>query len=183
MTIHSKKAAKATVANGNEQFEEAVKASRQTMENAINAGSDAAAKGFEQTLGATTRQIDAMFKAGADAFKGYEDVVGMGKQNMDAVMQSTAILAQGLQEINAAWFSLAQNSIDDGMAATKAMLGTKNIGEAVKVPMDLAKSNYDHIVGETRKISELSMKVAEEAAGPITGRFNAAVERFTKQAV
>ena len=183
MTTHAKKAASATAAQGNEQFEKAVKANRQTMENAINAGSDAATNGFEQTLGSTTRQVDALFKAGADAFKGYEDVVGMGKQNMEAVMQSTAILAQGLQKINAAWFSLAQNSIDDGVAATKAMFGTKNIGDAVKVPMDLAKSNYDHLVGETRKISELSMKVAEEAAGPITGRFNAAVERFTKQAV
>ena len=180
MTMQAKKTTKPTGADGNEQFEAAVKAGRQTLENTMQASSEAAARGLEQTVGMTARQVEALFKVGTDAFKGYEDVVGFGKKNIDAVMQSSAILAQGFQEINAAWFGLAQSSMDESVAATKAILGSKNIGDAVKVPMDLAKTNYEHIVGETRKISELSMKVAEKAAGPIANQVNAAVERFTK---
>ncbi len=163
-----------------EPLEAAVNAGRKNMETAMQAGGEAVAKGYEQAVGMSARQFEAAFKAGADAFGGYEDFVGFGKGNIDAVMQSSALFTKGLQDINAAWFGLAQTSMDESVAATRAMLGAKNIGDVVKMRMDFAKSNYEKVVGETRKISELSMKVAEEATSPITDRLNDTVGRFTK---
>jgi len=45
---------------------------------------------------------------------------------------------------------------------------------------ELAQSNYAKALEDSRKISDLSVKVAEAASKPITKRVNAAVEKFSK---
>ncbi len=49
-----------------------------------------------------------------------------------------------------------------------------------EVQGDLVKSSYDKLVSDSRRMSDMSVKVAENAAKPIAGRLNVAVEKFTK---
>ena len=173
----TKKTAAATAA---EQMEAAVAAGKDNMETVVKATAEAAAKGYEQAVQTTKEHVEAAFQAGSDAFKGYEDVAAFNKDNVDAMVKSGAVFAKGAQDFNSLWFDFAQTSFEDGIAATKALLGCKTLQQAAEVQGDLVKTSYDKLVAESRKMSDMSVKVAENASKPIVGRVNVAVEKFSK---
>lgn len=171
---------KTAAASAVEQMEAAVVAGKDNMETIAKASAEAAAKGYEQAVQTAKERVEAAFTAGSDAFKGYEDVAAFNKSNVDALVKSGAVLAKGAQDFNALWFGFAQASLEDGIAATKALLGCKTLQQVAEVQGDLVKSSYDKLVSESRKMSDMSVKVAENAAKPIAGRLNVTVEKFTK---
>jgi len=111
-------------------------------------------------------------KTATEALKGYENAVSYGKEAVDAVMKSNAIFVKGVQDINTALFGLAQTSLEDSVAATQKIFGCKTVADVMDAQAELAQ--------DSRKISDLSVKVAEAASKPITKRVNAAVEKFSK---
>ncbi len=119
-------------------------------------------------------------KTTAEAIKGYDEVVSFGKESVDAVMKSNAILVKGVQDINAVLFGLAQNSIEDGVAATQKIFGCKTVADVMDAQAELAKAGYDKALEDSRKISDLSVQVAEAASKPIAKQVNATVEKFSK---
>ncbi len=46
----------------------------------------------------------------------------------------------------------------------------------------IAKSNFDKLMSESTKLSQVSTKLAEEAFSPLTARVSAAAEKFFKAA-
>lgn len=113
-------------------------------------------------------------------FKGYEELASFGKENVEAMVRSGAVLAEAAQEFNKAWFGLARSAVDRNIAAGEALVGCKTPGEAFEVQSGLAKSQAETAVAEGRRLSELSLKVADDAAEPIAERINAAVDKFSK---
>lgn len=127
-------------------------------------------------------QFDSYFKTGFDMFKGkemfkgYEDVVSFGKDNFDAVVKASTIWSKGLQTVGATVYSLAQASVEENVNAAKALMACKNVQEFTSLQADLAKTGYEKFVKEAGKVSETTVKLAEEAMEPIAARVNAAVE-------
>jgi len=119
-------------------------------------------------------------KTAADAIKGYQQAVAFGKENVDAVMKSNAILAKGIQDINTVLFDLAQTALQDSVVAAENLFGCKTVAEVMDTQAGLAKTGYAKALDDSRKISELTTKVAEAASRPITSQVNAAVEKFSK---
>lgn len=155
MSTASKKteSTKDAAAKLNRQLEEAVAAGRETVETVVKSGTEVAAKG-------------------------YEDWVAYGKDNVDAWVKSGSILAKGMQDINRAWFGLAQSTVDEGVTATTKMLGCKTVREVVEVQGDYTRCSYRKVVGESRKITDMGVKVAEDVANPLGQRVNATFERL-----
>jgi phasin family protein len=116
----------------------------------------------------------------AEAIKGYEEVVSFGQESVDAMMKSNAILVKGVQDINAVLFGLAQASIEDGVAATRKFFGCKTVADVMDAQAELAKAGYAKALEDGRKISDLSVQVAEAASKPISKQVNATVEKFSK---
>jgi len=119
-------------------------------------------------------------KTATDAIKGYEEVVSYSKEAVDAVMKSNAIMVKGVQDINAVLFSLAQSSLEDSVAATQKIFGCKTVADVMDAQAELAKAGYAKALEDGRKISDLSVQVAEAASKPITKQVNATVEKFSK---
>jgi len=171
---------KTAAAKATENVEAAVAAGKETVETVVKAGADAAAKGVEKAVAMSQENVAAAVKAGSEAFKTYEDAVSFSKDNLDAVMKANEIFVKGVQDINSVLFGIAQASIETNAAASKKIFACKNVQDMVAVQNDLAADNYAKVVDDSRKISDLSVKVAEEVAKPITKRVNATVEQITK---
>jgi len=62
----------------------------------------------------------------------------------------------------------------------KALLAAKTLREAADLQNDWAKASFDKLVAEGTKVSELSVKVANEAFQPLNARMNVAVEKLFK---
>ncbi len=99
----------------------------------------------------------AALKTGLEkALKGYDAVVGYNKDTAEAVMKSATTAGKSIESINSEIYSYSKQSIEDGVAATKAVLGSKSVHEAFEFQTDYAKSAFEAYVAELSKISELA---------------------------
>lgn len=114
--------------------------------------------------------------------KGLEEVTELSKQNLDAVAESTTLLAQGCQEINSALLGFAQNSMQTGLNACKSLMDCKSMQDALDLHTAYARDFFEGMVSEGTRISELSVRVANEAFEPVRDRVNATVEKMLKNA-
>ncbi len=153
-TVKTAKAATTPSANGVKQIEEAVAVHKEAIESVVNAGSA--------------------------AFKGYEDILQFNRDNVDALVKSGGIVARGMQDLSRSFVSLTQESIDESVAAGKALFGAKTFKEVMDLSTSMAKSNFDKLVAEGTRFGQLSAKLAEEAFAPLNGRIDAAVQQFTR---
>lgn len=158
-------------------IEDATVQAKETVENLFKAGQDAAAKNYEQLFTVSKDQIE---KTSQQLFKGYEELASFGKQNIDAVLQSQTIVAKGVEEMSKALFAFGQASLEVGVATGKAMLAVKNVRELVDLQTNFAKTSFDSLLAEGTKLSEIGVKVANEALEPINARVNATVEKLSK---
>ena len=126
-----------------------------TAENALENGAAALKTGLEKAL------------------KGYDVVVGYNKDTAEAVMKSATTAGKSIESINSEIYSYSKQSIEDGVAATKAVLGSKSVHEAFEFQTDYAKSAFEAYVAELSKISELATAATKETYAPFKGRVQA----------
>lgn len=119
----------------------------------------------------------AAIKTGLEkALKSYDAFVGYGKDTAEAVTQSATTAGKGIETINSELYSYSKQSIEDAVAATKAVLGSKSVHEAFEFQTDFAKSAFEAYVAEVSKISELATAATKDVYAPFKGRVQAWLE-------
>lgn len=164
----------APAANGME--EGAMKMKDQT-ENFAARSAEFAQKGYDQVLGAIREQVE---KASLTAFKTYEELSKFQKDNYEAYVSASTILAKGLETVGRTWADFANEQLESAAQTAKALLGAKTLREAVDVQSEWAKASFDRFVAEATKVSEMTVKLANDAMAPISSRANATVEKMMK---
>ena len=97
-------------------------------------------------------------------------------------MKAGSIYARGMEDLSKTVMAITQSQLEASVAAAKAVLGCTSLRQMVDLQTDLARSNFDKLVADGSKLSEISLKVANEALEPIQARVNVAVEKFIKPA-
>ena len=116
----------------------------------------------------------AVLKTGLEkAMKGYDAFLGYGKETAEAVMKSATVAGKGAETINSEIYSFSKQSIEDTVAATKAVMGSKSVHEAFEFQTDFAKSVFESYVAELSKISELATAATKDSYAPFKGRVQA----------
>ena len=90
---------------------------------------------------------------------------------------------KGLQELNTQFFGITTISLEKNAEATKKLFTCKTPEEFFALQNDLAKANYDDVLVEFQKMSNLSVKVADDFFAPIGKQVDATVEKITKKLV
>jgi phasin family protein len=123
-------------------------------------------------------------KSGADALKAgfekavqnYDAALGFGKENVEAVLQSATVAGKGAETIHNEFYAYSKQSIEDGIAASKAILGSKSVHEAFELQTDFAKAAFESYVGQVTKFGELFTATAKDSFAPIQTRVQAWVD-------
>ncbi len=170
---------KKTTASTATPVDAAVAAGKETIENMTKITQETGQKNFDQVVSVAKENME---KASAAAFKGYDEFATYSQANVDAVTKSFGILTKGLEDVSKAWFAYSQSSVDAGVDFSKKVLGAKSVNEVVDLQNDFAKASFDSFVAESTKISEMSVKTANEAIEPIKARVDETVETFSKAA-
>ena len=168
MSVKSKKSAEDAAAEG-----------RRSVEDQVRNGNGAANRGFEQAAALTREQFD---RASKTLFRNYEEFSELSKENIDAFVKSGTIVAKGFEEASKAWMEFTRRSFETSVETAKAVMGAKDLREVVDAQSDYARTSFDSLVNEGSKLSELGVKVANEALEPIQSRINVAVEKILKPA-
>ena len=159
--------------------EAAVTASKETVEAVVKAGSEAAAKQYEQAVSMTKDNIE---KTSSALFQGYDELANVNKDNLQALVEASNVMAKGVEAMTKEIFSFAQGSMAENVAVAKKLLGVKNAQELFDMSGEVAKNNFDKTLAETAKLTEMSVKVANETFQPLQSRFNVTVEKMIKSA-
>lgn len=162
MTQQQKKTQSMTNTIDTKKMEEAVQVGKQTV---------------EQAVAATKEQVE---KASTAALKGYDEFATMNKTSLDAYVKSSNIVAKGLEDMGKAYFAFAQTAAESNVAAAKKLMTAKTINDVVDIQSEVARTSFDSWVAESTKISEMGMKVANEAFEPIQSQFTTVVEKMMK---
>jgi len=115
----------------------------------------------------------------AGAMKTAEQISEFNKGNVDALVKSSTIFAQGMQEIGKIWAASAQASVQESMSTFKALTTVKSLKEAVDLQTTYTRGAIEKTLANGSKVTEHTLKLAEEALAPLSARLNAAVEAFT----
>src|SRR3984957_16316144 len=116
----------------------------------------------------------AALKTGLEkALKGYDAVLGYNKDTAEAVMKSATVAGKSVESINSEIYSFSKQSIEESVAATKAVMGSKSVHEAFEFQTDFAKSAFESYIAELSKISELTTAATKDAFAPFKGRVQA----------
>jgi phasin family protein len=130
----------------------------ETIETALHSGAEAMKDGFEK------------------AVKGYDQFMNFGKDTAEALIKSANAAGKGIETINSEMFAYARKSIEENIAATKAIMGSKSIDEAIQLQSEFGKSAFETYVDELAKFGDLSLAAAKDAATPLQARVSAFVD-------
>lgn len=158
-------------------IEDTIAATKESMESAVKAGQDAYAKNLEGTIAASKEQFD---KMSVNLFKSFDEVTAFNKANAEAVVTAGTVVSKGMEDLGKALFDFSKMSVDNAVNTMKAVMTAKSIREVVELQSEFTKASFDGLLAESAKLSEMSVKVANEVMAPINARVNATVEKFGK---
>ncbi|MCC7274217.1 MAG: phasin family protein [Alphaproteobacteria bacterium] len=154
-------------------------AGKEMMDTFVKVGQEAAQKGYEQAMTMTKEQVE---KARVAVAKGYDELNAIGKDNVDALVKASTICAKGFEAIGKEVVNYTQARVESNLAAMKALMGARTLKEFVDLQTEFARSSFDQLVTESTKLSEIGVKVANDAFAPLNARVNTVVEKLTKPA-
>lgn len=128
------------------------------MENVMKNGAEALKTGFEK------------------AAKSYDHFLGYGKETVEAYTKAANVAAKGAETLHNEIFAYSKQSMEDTMAATKALLATKSVHEAFELQSDFAKTAFDTYVAQMTKLGEIMANTTKDSFAPIQGRVQAWVD-------
>lgn len=114
--------------------------------------------------------------------KNYESFLQFNKDSLDAFVQSGTKFANGFEQIAKEAFSFAGRSFEGAVEAGQQLAACKTPADVLQLQTKLAKENWETLISETTKISELSTAVVKSAVEPLSARYKTVYEAATKAA-
>lgn len=128
------------------------------IETAMKTGTEALKTGFEK------------------AVKNYDQFLGYGKETVEAYSKAANVAGKGAETLHNELYAYSKQSIEDSIAAAKAVMGAKSVQEAFELQTSFAKTAFEAYVGEMTKMSDLFSSLTKETFEPIQGRVQAWVD-------
>ena len=127
----------------------------ESIETALLTGADAMKDGFEK------------------AVKGYDQFISFGKDNAEAVLKSANAAGKGIETINSEVFAYARKSVEESVAAAKAVMSAKTIEQAFQLQSEFGKTMFETFVDQLAKFGDMTLATTRHTAEPLQARVSA----------
>ena len=129
---------------------------------------------FTAAFGDVNARAKTAFEKGA---KLAEEIADLTRGNVEALVASSKVAAKGVETLSQDAAEYGRKSFEDASAALKSFAEVKSATDFFKLQGDFARSAFDAAVAESARVSEAFIKIAGDAAEPITSRYTVAAER------
>lgn len=106
-----------------------------------------------------------------------EEANDFAKGNVEAIVESSKIAAKGLETLGQDAAEYSRKSFETATAALKTFATVKSPTELFKLQSDFFRTSFDSYVAEASKNTEAMLKLAGDAAQPLSSRFAVAAEK------
>src|SRR6185436_11201053 len=130
----------------------------ETIETALHTGAEAMKDGFEK------------------AAKNYDQFMNFSKDTAEAMIKCANAAGKGIETINGEIFAYARKSLEEGIVATKAIMASKSVDEAVQLQSEYSKAAFETYVDELAKVQDMALALTKSAATPLQARVAAFVD-------
>ena len=110
------------------------------------------------------------------------EMTDFSKGNVEALVESSRIAASGLQSIGQEAADYSRKSFEGLTATLKSAASVKSPTELFKLHSDFMRSSFDAAIAEMSKNTEAMLKLAGDAAKPLSTRFAVAADKVKKAA-
>lgn len=161
-----------------------VEAVTDTIEQTAPQAAETAAQG-KHIMETTIEKTQAMFADFSEKAKAQVEkqtaLVGeateFAKGNVEAMVESGKIAAKGFETLGQDAADYGRRSFESATAALKSMSAVKSPADFFKLQSDYVRTAFDSMVAETSKNTEAMIKLAGDAAQPLSSRMALAVEK------
>jgi len=147
--------ATAKAAQTTKSVKEPMQAAAESIEHFTSANQER----FRETI---DRSVTAMSEVGA-----------FGKENVEAIIASATVATKGIEQLSARAVAYSKSAMENHVAATKALMSSKSVQEAIERQSDYARTAFDGYIAEMNKISDLMTGMTRDAMKPLNERFTA----------
>ncbi len=144
---------------------------QQIMQSGLNMASEAAERSMDQfarVFGFSDKQAE---KAAQES-----------SRNIEAMAECNTVLAHGFQDISREWASLAQKRFERNLDGFQALLRCRTPQDFIAVQSKLMRDNLELLVDNSRRLAEMSVKVADAAAQKIMAPAEETAKRVRRAA-
>ena len=92
-----------------------------------------------------------------------EELAKRSSQNIEALSQASNILVKGAQDISKEWFDLMQERMAKNLDAMNRLASCRSLQDFVAAQTDIARDRMGHTFESSRRLAEVSARVADEA--------------------
>jgi len=173
----------------NEQIDRAAESGKKAAEEATRAGADIARRAGETTRSNLESGLNSTvqtFKRVTDQFTqvlGFagpqaDEMARRSAQNLEAVSQASTVLSKGAQEISREWFDVMQDRFAKNIDAMNRLAGCRSLQDFLTVQSEITRDRLGDAVNSGRRIAEVSLRVADEAAKVIQAQAGRNITEF-----
>ena len=144
---------------------------QEAMQKSFSTFAELAQRSMGQTLNLTNR-------SDGDARAVTEETA----DNVRAVAQSGNALAKGLQDVTREVVDRSQKRFQRNLEGLQALAHCRSITDLLEVQSSLLRDNLEQTIGNSRRIAELTIQMADEATQTVTVQAEKTVQRFDRAA-
>jgi hypothetical protein len=160
-----------TVKTGTENVQGIAQAMQHAMQTSFGLFSEMARR--------STGQATQMFARPNGEARGLTEQTSEGFKSL---AQSNTNLAKGLQDVSREWFELTQKRLQTNLDGLNALARCRSMNDFVTIQGSLIRDNMEQTIDNSRRMTELAMRLADEASRSATVEVKQFAERTSRAA-
>ncbi|HAX91244.1 MAG TPA: hypothetical protein DCY07_03425 [Rhodospirillaceae bacterium] len=104
----------------------------------------------------------------------------MMRDTVNATLQSVSIMTKGCGDLCDSLSTLMQKSLEQSVKISQSMMTATSMDDLVSTQNTVLKGNFDTIMSDLNNLSQMSSRIAQQAAEPVTKHVNASITKISK---
>lgn len=99
-----------------------------------------------------------------------------------ATLQSTTVIVNGYSDLCDTLTDLTQKTIEQSAMVCQTWFESGSVNDLINKQGCMMKTNFDNMISEVNNITQISSKIAQDAAAPMTNHVNQTMNKMAKNA-